>query len=47
MEKDDIDGRKAAQSRQCVQPFWLASFHWLLDASGQPAVTPTHAKVIF
>jgi hypothetical protein len=35
MEKDDVDGRETAQTRQCIQPFWLARLHWLLDASGQ------------
>ena len=28
MKKNDVDGREAAQARQCIQPCWLASLHW-------------------
>ena len=35
MEQHNVDGRKTAQTRQCIQPSWLAYFHWVLDVSGQ------------
>ena len=35
MKEDDVDGRKGAQARQCIQPFWLAHLHKLLDALGK------------
>ncbi len=34
MKENDVDGRKAAQTCQCIQPSWLAGFHELLDVSG-------------
>jgi hypothetical protein len=32
MEEDDVDSRKTAQTRQCIQPFWFGNLHSLLDA---------------
>ena len=33
MEEDNVDGRKAAQACERIQPGWLADIHFLLDVS--------------
>jgi hypothetical protein len=35
MKENNVDGRKAAQPREGIQPGWLGHFHRLSDASGE------------